>query len=38
MQGKRDGSSRDEPYAWESREWLRNKLIGQVGAEACAIA
>jgi hypothetical protein len=30
-QGKRDGSTRDEPFAWESREFLRSKLIGQVG-------
>eukprot|EP00878_Enallax_costatus_P006933 GHUV01007265.1.p1 GENE.GHUV01007265.1~~GHUV01007265.1.p1 ORF type:complete len:560 (+),score=208.13 GHUV01007265.1:80-1759(+) len=27
--GKRDGSTRDEPFAWESREFLRKKLIGQ---------
>lgn len=30
-QGKRDGSTRDEAFAWESREFLRKKLIGQVG-------
>ena len=29
-QGKRDGSTRDEAFAWESREFLRKKLIGQV--------
>ncbi|KAF8068404.1 elongation factor G [Scenedesmus sp. PABB004] len=27
--GKRDGTTRDEPFAWESREFLRKKLIGQ---------
>lgn len=27
--GKRDGSVRDEPFAWESREFLRKKCIGQ---------
>ncbi|GLC57824.1 hypothetical protein PLESTB_001270800 [Pleodorina starrii] len=27
--GKRDGSSKDEPFAWESREFLRKKCIGQ---------
>ena len=31
-QGKRDGTSKDEPFAWESREFLRKKLIGQVRA------
>jgi hypothetical protein len=30
-QGKRDGSTRDETFAWGSREFLREKLIGQVG-------
>lgn len=30
LQGKRDGSTRDEPFAWEAREFLRKKLIGQV--------
>ena len=35
-QGKRDGSSRDEPFAWASREWLRKKLIGQVGGGGAA--
>lgn len=30
VQGKRDGSTRDEAFAWESREFLRKKLIGQV--------
>ena len=28
-QGKRDGTTKDEPFAWESREFLRKKLIGQ---------
>jgi hypothetical protein len=28
--GKRDGTTKDEPFAWQSREWLRNKLIGKV--------
>ncbi|MEW5318556.1 MAG: hypothetical protein WDW38_009770 [Sanguina aurantia] len=27
--GKRDGSVRDEPFAFQSREYLRKKLIGQ---------
>uniref|UniRef100_A0A061S7B9 Staphylococcal nuclease domain-containing protein 1 n=1 Tax=Tetraselmis sp. GSL018 TaxID=582737 RepID=A0A061S7B9_9CHLO len=27
--GRRDGSSRDEPFAWQSREFLRKKTIGQ---------
>ncbi|EFJ43941.1 hypothetical protein VOLCADRAFT_95870 [Volvox carteri f. nagariensis] len=27
--GKRDGSSKDEPFAWDSREFLRKKCIGQ---------
>jgi staphylococcal nuclease domain-containing protein 1 len=36
LQGKRDGSTRDEAFAWESREFLRKKLIGQVRAEAAA--
>lgn len=30
VQGKRDGSSKDEPFAWESREFLRKRCIGQV--------
>lgn len=35
-QGKRDGTTRDEAFAWESREFLRKKLVGQVRAEAAA--
>lgn len=31
-QGRRDGSSKDEPFAWEAREFLRRKLIGKVRA------
>ncbi|GBF98194.1 hypothetical protein Rsub_10694 [Raphidocelis subcapitata] len=27
--GKRDGTTKDEPFAWQSREFLRKKLIGQ---------
>ncbi|GFR42157.1 hypothetical protein Agub_g3009 [Astrephomene gubernaculifera] len=27
--GKRDGTSKDEPFAWDSREFLRKKCIGQ---------
>lgn len=27
--GKRDGSTLDEPFAWQSREFLRKKCIGQ---------
>ncbi|GFH12962.1 ribonuclease [Haematococcus lacustris] len=26
---KRDGSTKDEPFAWASREFLRQKIIGQ---------
>ena len=29
-QGKRDGSIKDEPFAWEAREFLRKKCVGQV--------
>jgi staphylococcal nuclease domain-containing protein 1 len=41
-QGRRDGT-KDEAFAWESREFLRKKLIGQVLAKhqhpsACATA
>ncbi|KAI8465187.1 MAG: hypothetical protein J3K34DRAFT_473642 [Monoraphidium minutum] len=28
--GKRDGSNKDEPFAWAAREFLRKKLIGQM--------
>lgn len=31
-QGRRDGSTSDEAFAWQSREFLRQKAIGQVGA------
>mmetsp|Transcript_9984 Transcript_9984/g.28669 ORF Transcript_9984/g.28669 Transcript_9984/m.28669 type:complete len:953 (+) Transcript_9984:302-3160(+) len=27
--GRRDGSSKDEPFAWQAREFLRKKAIGQ---------
>ncbi|KAG1657494.1 hypothetical protein FOA52_008370 [Chlamydomonas sp. UWO 241] len=27
--GRRDGTTRDEPFAWASREFLRKKVIGQ---------
>ncbi|KAG2491495.1 hypothetical protein HYH03_010073 [Edaphochlamys debaryana] len=27
--GKRDGTSKDEPFAWEAREFLRKKCVGQ---------
>lgn len=27
--GRGDGSTKDEPFAWQSREYLRKKLIGQ---------
>lgn len=30
VQGRRDGSVRDEPYAWQSREFLRKLAVGQV--------
>ncbi len=30
FQGKRDGSTRDEAFAWQSREFLRKRAIGQV--------
>lgn len=29
VQGRRDGSTRDEPFAWESREFLRKLAIGK---------
>ncbi len=29
-QGKRDGSTKDEPFAWDAREALRKLVIGQV--------
>ena len=34
MQARRDGSTADEPFAWQSREFLRQKSIGQVHAFA----
>lgn len=34
-QGKRDGTVRDEPFAWASREFLRKKCIGQASRNAC---
>lgn len=30
MQGRRDGSTRDEPFAWQSREFLRKLCVGKV--------
>ena len=30
LQARRDGSTADEPFAWQSREFLRQKSIGQV--------
>ena len=27
--GKRDGSVKDEPFAWEAREFLRKLLVGK---------
>ena len=30
VQARRDGSTADEPFAWQSREFLRHKTIGQV--------
>mmetsp|Transcript_36162 Transcript_36162/g.91251 ORF Transcript_36162/g.91251 Transcript_36162/m.91251 type:complete len:949 (-) Transcript_36162:968-3814(-) len=27
--GRRDGTTKDEPFAWQSREFLRKKAIGQ---------
>lgn len=29
MQGRRDGSTRDEPFAWQSREFLRKLCVGK---------
>ena len=29
LQGRRDGSSTDEAFAWPAREFLRKKYIGQ---------
>jgi hypothetical protein len=37
-QGKRDGTTKDEPFAWASREFLRKKLIGQARRRAAADA
>eukprot|EP00951_Prasinocladus_malaysianus_P011260 scaffold83138_cov30-Prasinocladus_malaysianus.AAC.1 len=34
-QGRRDGTTKDEPFAWESREFLRKKAIGQVCHHRC---
>jgi hypothetical protein len=28
-QGRRDGTTRDEPFAWQSREFLRKLCIGK---------
>ena len=30
LQARRDGSTLDEPFAWQSREYLRQKCVGQV--------
>ena len=30
LQARRDGSTADDPFAWESREFLRKLSIGQV--------
>jgi hypothetical protein len=30
MQGRRDGSTSDEHFAWQSKEFLRKLTIGQV--------
>lgn len=30
IQGRRDGSSQDDAFAWQSREFLRQLCIGQV--------
>jgi hypothetical protein len=30
LQARRDGSTVDEPFAWEAREFVRKKCIGQV--------
>ncbi len=39
LQGRRDGSTRDEPFAWQAREFLRKLCVGKVGpvssAERC---
>jgi hypothetical protein len=36
LQGRRDGSSGDEPFAWEAKEFLRKKCIGQVRGRGSA--
>ena len=36
LQGRRDGSTRDEPFAWESREFLRKLCVGKVRAGQAA--
>lgn len=33
LQGRRDGSTRDEPFAWQAREFLRKLCVGKVNAE-----
>ena len=30
LQGRRDGSTRDEPFAWQAREFLRKFCVGKV--------
>lgn len=30
LQGRRDGTTRDEPFAWQSREFLRKLCVGKV--------
>lgn len=30
VQGRRDGSTADEPFAWESREFTRKMVVGKV--------
>jgi staphylococcal nuclease domain-containing protein 1 len=29
LQGRRDGSTKDEPFAWQSREFLRKRAVGK---------
>lgn len=35
-QGKRDGSTKDEPFAWEAKEFLRKKAVGQARRKEAA--
>ena len=38
IQGKRDGSTQDEDFAWESRNYLRKLCIGKVHIFFCTLS